>query len=65
MKAKVHTSWKSKMKLKANKQVAKAKQTEIRETLKAEREEKIQKRKEREERRQKNIEKSEIVQIIK
>lgn len=53
------------MKRKADEQHAKTKQSAIRETLKAERQEKVQKRKEQEERRKKNIEKSEIVQIIK
>lgn len=61
----LHTKWKAKMKRKADEQHVKTMQTEIRETLQAERQEKAQKRKEREEKRKKNIEKSEIVQIIK
>lgn len=61
----LHTSWKAKMKRKADDKHVKAKQSEIRDALKAERDENTQKRKEREEHRQKNIEKSEIVQIIK
>ncbi|KAI6234698.1 Coiled-coil domain-containing protein 86 [Aphelenchoides fujianensis] len=49
----LHTKWQTKMKKKADDQQVKARQTEIREALAAERQEK------------KNIEKNEIVQVIK
>ncbi|KAI6206083.1 Coiled-coil domain-containing protein 86 [Aphelenchoides besseyi] len=61
----LHTKWDTKMKKKAEQQNVKARQAEIREGLAAERQEKLQRRKEQEERRKKNIEKNEIVQVIK
>lgn len=47
------------------KQIVKAKETEIREALAAERSAKRQEQTEREKRRQENIKKSEVVQVIK
>ena len=61
----LHSTWDTKMKNKAEKERIMARQVEIRNALTAEREEKVQKRKEQDERRRKNIEKSEVVQVIK
>ncbi|KAI6177741.1 Coiled-coil domain-containing protein 86 [Aphelenchoides bicaudatus] len=60
----LHTKWAKKMKLKADLQQVKAKQSEIREVLQAEKQAKAERRKENEERRKANIEKNEIVQVI-